>query len=73
MNGLKALLTSKKAWAMIIGLLGVVLVQVFGMDEESAAKLTKAIETIVGIYIGGQAIADGLSKGATSNTVKTEE
>jgi len=58
---------SKKAKALIIGAVTLVLVNVLDVPEETAAKLTEAIEVIFALYLGSQGIADGLSKGATSS------
>ena len=60
---LKDLLQSKKFIALIIGILTMVLQQVFDLDAETATK----IAGLVGAYVLGQGLSDGLSGGMTSS------
>ena len=53
---------SKKAVMCLSGLLSVIAVRFLGLTEADATKLTDAIVTIVGIYVGSQGVAD-LGKG----------
>lgn len=54
---------SKKFTAFIIGLIVLVLTQVMGFAEDVATE----IAGMIAAYVLGQGVADGLSKGATSN------
>lgn len=54
---------SKKFVALLIGLLVLVLKDVVGLDAETATKLAG----LVGAYLLGQGIADGVSGGMTSS------
>ena len=64
---LKKLFLRKKMIAMLIGLALELLVSLgIEMDPELKKQLMQAILAIVGIFCGGQALSDGLSKGATS-------
>lgn len=59
MDKLTALLQSRKFWASIVGLLAV-----FGVGltaDVDGGKLVEAIMVIVGAFIGGTALEDGLS------------
>ena len=58
-----AFFKSKKFTVVITGLIVLVLTQYFGIAEGAAAE----IAGIIGAYVLGQGVADGLSKGATSN------
>ncbi len=51
---LKALFSSKKAGAMILGVLVLVMTQLLGLDEETAHKVAEVIM----VYILGQGAAD---------------
>jgi len=61
MNVLKGLLSSRKFWTALVGVLAVVLVQC-GMSEEKASTISVAIMTLVGLYIGGTAVEDAANK-----------
>ncbi len=52
------LLQSSKFWAAIIGIVGVVLVQLLNVPEDMALKIQAAIVTLVGLFIGGTALED---------------
>ena len=54
---------SKKFTAFITGLVVLVLTQQFGIAEGAAQE----IAALIAAYLLGQGLADGLSKGATSN------
>lgn len=54
MELLAAFLKSKKAGAFLLGLIVLVLTQVFGLDEEAA----KEIAQLIMAYIIGQGLAD---------------
>ena len=58
---LKAVLSSKKAGAMTVGVLVVLLTEGLGMDEASASKVLNLLMA----YIAGQGLAD-LGKGIGS-------
>lgn len=66
--GMTNFFRSKKAMALIIGVVTTVLINVLGLPEESVAKITDALTVIFSTYIIGQSAADGLSKGHTSST-----
>ena len=51
----------------LTGLISVVMVNLLGQSPETAAMITKAITVIVGMFVGAQGLADGISKGATSS------
>jgi len=61
MNVLKGLLSSRKFWAALVGLLAIVLVQC-GVSEEKANTISVAIMTLAGLYIGGTAVEDAANK-----------
>ena len=65
--GMKNLLMSKKSLTTLIGIITVILINVIGINPDQAKTITDAIMIIVGIYLGAQGIADGLSKGVTSS------
>jgi len=65
--GMKEFFASKKVKMTIIGLLTTVLVNVIGLPESQANTITESVMIIIGLYVGGQAVADGVSKGATSS------
>jgi hypothetical protein len=50
--------TSKKALALILGVITTVLINVLGLPEADAAKITEAIQILFGAYFVGQGIAD---------------
>ena len=54
---------SKKFTAFIVGLIALALTELAGVSEQIATQ----IAGIMGAYLLGQGVADGLSKGATSN------
>lgn len=58
---------SKKLWATMTGIASVVLVNFFGLDEETARTVIAALAAIAGSFNIGQGIADGLSGGKTSS------
>ena len=60
MNKLVLLLKSRKFWAALLGIVGVVLVQVVGLPEASAELVTNAIMAIIGAFVIGTALEDGL-------------
>jgi len=64
---MKDFFRSKKVKALILGTVTILLVNLLGMPEEQAAKITEAIQILFGIFVGGQSIADGLSRGKTSS------
>ena len=59
-NKLLLLLKSRKFWAAILGVVGVLLVEVAGLSAESAELVTQAIMAIIATYILGTALEDGL-------------
>ncbi len=61
MNVLKGLLSSRKFWTALVGVLAVVLVQC-GVSEEKANTISVAIMTLAGLYIGGTAVEDAANK-----------
>lgn len=61
-------LSSKKAKAFLIGTFLVFLVQVIGLDEETAAKIVSSIEIMTVGYMGSQGLAD-IGKGKTEAEV----
>lgn len=54
---------SKKFVAFLLGVIVLCLKSFLGVDDETALK----IAALVGTYVFGQGIADGMSKGATSS------
>ena len=60
MDKLIALLKSRKFYAAVLGVVGVVLVELAGLDEASAELIVKAIMAIVSAFILGTALEDGL-------------
>lgn len=64
---------SKKFMATLLGIVGVVLVQLVGIAPEQAKVVTEIIGAIVGTFNVGQGIADGISKGATSSLALRRE
>jgi len=60
MDKFKQLLGSRKFWAAILGVVGVLLVDVAGLSPESAELVTNAIMAIIAAYILGTAVEDGL-------------
>ena len=68
MNGfdskLKALFKSRKFWAAILGVGTVTLVQINVVDQASADSLTEAIMVILGLFILGTGLEDGLARRA---------
>ncbi len=60
-NKFLALLKSRKFWAAILGIVGVILTDLLGLDPDTAELITQAIMAIVGTYIIGTALEDGLS------------
>ena len=57
---------SKKFTAFIVGLIALAITEFAGVSEQIATE----IAGIMGAYLLGQGVADGLSKGATSNVAK---
>ena len=60
MDKLKALLKSRKFYAAVLGVVGVVLVELAGLPEASAEMIVQAIMAIVASFILGTALEDGL-------------
>lgn len=60
---LNDILHSKKFLAMVMGVVVLALKNIFGIDEATATK----IAALVGSYVLGQGISDGLSGGLTSS------
>ena len=56
---LRQLLTSRKFWASLLGLGGVLSVH-FGYRELPVEDLTNAILTLVAVFVGATAVEDGL-------------
>lgn len=67
MKVLVDMLQSKKFLAMLIGILTMALQQFFGLDAETATK----IAGLIGAYLIGQGVSDGLSGGMTSSQPNT--
>jgi len=63
-NKLVSLLKSRKFWAAVIGVVGVTLVQLNVVDQAAADKLTEAIMVILGLFILGTGLEDGLARRA---------
>lgn len=57
------MLRSKKVIALLIGIMAMVLQELLGLDAETATK----IAGLVGAYLIGQGVSDGLSGGMTSS------
>lgn len=57
---------SKKFTALILGVITLVLTDLLNWDAATATNVT----AVIGSYLLGQGVADGLSKGATSNVAK---
>ena len=55
-----ALLKSRKFWAAVLGVVGVILVDVAGLDAASAELIVQAIMAIAAAFILGTALEDGL-------------
>lgn len=60
---MQALLKSRKFWAAIVGVVGVVLAQ-YGVPEERVNEVTLAIVTLITAVIGGTAWEDAAQKKA---------
>ncbi len=60
-NKFLALLKSRKFWAAILGVVGVLLTDLLSVAPDTAELITQAIIAIVGTYIIGTALEDGLS------------
>lgn len=58
---------SKKFTITISGIIVVILVNVVGVSEQAAKEISIAIIGILAAFNIGQGVADGLSKGKTSN------
>lgn len=56
----------RKLLALVGSVLTVVLVQVWGMDQEVANKITEAVVTLGAIFLGSQATVDVLAPLASS-------
>lgn len=59
-NKAMELLQSRKFWASLIGLLATLGIGL--VSDVEATKLIDAIMIIVGIFVGGTALEDGLTK-----------
>lgn len=57
-NAFKTLLSSKKFWALITGMLSLYLVMLFGFDESYAMEIATRITAMVSAYILAQGVAD---------------
>ncbi len=55
---MKDFFASKKALALILGVITTILINVVGLPEADAAKVTEAIQILFGAYFVGQGIAD---------------
>uniref|UniRef100_A0A6M3INW0 Uncharacterized protein n=1 Tax=viral metagenome TaxID=1070528 RepID=A0A6M3INW0_9ZZZZ len=55
---MKEFFASKKALALTLGVITTVLINVVGLPEADAAKVTEAIQILFGAYFIGQGIAD---------------
>ena len=65
---MKDFITSKKALALILGIVTTILINVVGLPEADAAKVTEAIQILFGAYMVGQGIADvGKGKAQVTN------
>ncbi len=60
---------SKKFSAFILGLITLVVTDLLGWDAATATNIT----AVIGSYLVGQGVADGFSKGATSNVAPREQ
>ena len=63
-NKFVALLKSRKFWAASLGVIMVSLVQLNVVDQEAANKLSEAIMVILGLFILGTGLEDGLARRA---------
>jgi len=63
-NKFVALLKSRKFWAATLGVGSVVLIQLNVVDQAAADKLTEAIMVILGLFILGTGLEDGLARRA---------
>jgi len=55
---MKEFFASKKALALTLGVITTILINVVGLPEAEAAKVTEAIQILFGAYFVGQGIAD---------------
>ncbi len=55
---MKEFFSSKKAMALIVGIITTILINVVGITPEQADVVTKAIEILASAYMVGQGIAD---------------
>lgn len=55
---LKSRLTSRKFWVAIIGGVSLVLINTFGMDPDSATRISYGIVIIVVAYITDESLVD---------------
>lgn len=60
-NKFLALLKSRKFWASLLGLVGVIVLAFTGQDVD-VEILIDAIVLIVGFFVGSTALEDGLSR-----------
>ena len=58
MSVLKKLVSSRKAWATVIGISIVLLVNLGGMPEAQAEAITNKIALLIAAYVGAQGAAD---------------
>ena len=58
LGGLRRIFSSSKGIAALVGILGIVLVRVLCVDQETASEVTIAITTLVGLYIVGTSVED---------------
>jgi len=59
---MKRLLNSSKFWAVIIGIVGVMLTHFVGLSPEQIESANALIVTLVGIFIGGTVAEDVAEK-----------
>lgn len=58
MKGFKRLFSSSKGIAAMIALQTVMLVNLIGLDAETAQTISYSVVTVMGLYIGGTAFED---------------
>ena len=63
-NKFVALIKSRKFWSAVLGIITVSLVQLNVVEQAAADKLTEAIMVILGLFILGTGLEDGLARRA---------
>ena len=63
MNGLKRIFSSSKGIAAVVAILGIVLVQLVGLDKETSMTLSISVGSLAALYIAGTAYEDAAKKG----------